>query len=40
MFENNIFNIILIEKNVNTKNDAWGKRLYDKLCLQKFSMIN
>ena len=36
MFGNNIFHINLIQNIVNTKNDAWGKRLYDKLYPQKF----
>ena len=37
MFGNNTFNINLIAINVNAENDAWGKRLYDKLHPQKFS---
>ena len=37
MFGNHIFSINLIAKQfMNTKNDAWDKCLYDKLCPQKF----
>ena len=37
MFENNLFNNNLIAKKVKTKNDAWGKHFYHKLCPQNFS---
>ena len=37
MFENNIMNINPIKNNVNSENDAWGKRLYGLLDVTRRS---
>ena len=40
MLGNNTINTNSIKNNVNTENDARGKHVYDKLCIQKFSWIS
>ena len=40
MLGNNTINTNSSKKHVNIENDAWGKRLYDKLHPQKFSWIS